>query len=367
MTFRGINKIPAYAISICKTELIRHMPWLYRFLPVKLRSANVNVTDRCCFKCVMCNQWSNPAKNELSTDEWKDVFRQLKKMGVRRINISGGEPLLRSDIAELIDFATSLGLGTTLLTNGFLLDEDKLQKLIESGLDSISISVDGVGAYFEKVRGFPGAYEKVEHACRSVSRESQRGSIRASVSFVLMKETAGYLKDVLDLRRSLRVPLAINLADFTPYFFKGRKKEQFWIDDPAAIAKVQEMLVSEKMKEPGSIILLYSEIDFIKHYFADPLQKRIPCIVSQERVCIDPEGSIFGGCWSGGSFGNVRDKSLHAIVHSPKYRESHKRMFFKMCPGCSCGYSVNLRNFSQFVLQEVVFRMLPSYRKNISI
>jgi MoaA/NifB/PqqE/SkfB family radical SAM enzyme len=181
-----------------------------------------------------------------------------------------------------------------------------------------------------------------------------------------MKETVGHLKGVLELRKSLGLPLAINLADFTPYFFAGRKREDFWIKDRAALGEVQKMLISEKAKDTGSIIPLYSEINFIKDYFADPLQKSMPCAVSQERICIDPEGTVFGGCWSMDSLGNVKEKPLGDIVRSQEYRRAHKKMFFKMCPGCSCGFSANLRSFLPYVAQEIVYRTFPSSRKSIS-
>jgi len=357
-----------FILSFYKTQLLRHFPFLWSHAEIRPRYANINITDRCCFRCVMCEEWKNMPKDELTTQEWKDFFGQLKKAHIKEIILSGGEPLLRDDLPDLIRYANGIGFKVSLVTNGYLLDEGKLDALVSSGIASISISVDGIGNDFESVRGVEGSYQKVEKACFLISELARKKKIHAAIGFVLMKGTSEYLDKVLELRNKLNIPLRINLVDFTPYFFKSdtpKKKFSFWINNEETISKVQKMLVEQKNKDKHSLLIPYSAIDFIKEYFKDPLQKDKLCVASKTRICVDSCGNIFGGCWSMESLGNIKKQSLKEILSSRKYIDAQKRMFFKNCPGCSCGYVMNLYYSFSSLMSEFIFVSLPFLRKKI--
>ncbi len=100
------------------------------------------VTYRCPLHCVFCYNPLNYAgnKNELTTEQWKDVFTQARKLGAAQLGISGGEPLLRDDIEELIGHAHQLGFYTNLITSGVGLTEERIAKMKELGLDHIQLS-----------------------------------------------------------------------------------------------------------------------------------------------------------------------------------------------------------------------------------
>ncbi len=100
------------------------------------------VTYRCPLHCVFCYNPLNYAgnKNELTTEQWKDVFTQARKLGAAQLGISGGEPLLRDDIEELIGHAHQLGFYTNLITSGVGLTEDRIAKMKALGLDHIQLS-----------------------------------------------------------------------------------------------------------------------------------------------------------------------------------------------------------------------------------
>ncbi|WP_444816961.1 pyrroloquinoline quinone biosynthesis protein PqqE [Stutzerimonas frequens] len=100
------------------------------------------LTYRCPLQCPYC---SNPldfarSHEELSTAEWIDVFRQAREMGAAQLGFSGGEPLVRQDLAELIAAARGLGYYTNLITSGIGLTEEKIASFAEAGLDHIQIS-----------------------------------------------------------------------------------------------------------------------------------------------------------------------------------------------------------------------------------
>lgn len=100
------------------------------------------LTYRCPLQCPYC---SNPLEfaregAELSTAEWIEVFRQARELGAAQLGFSGGEPLLRQDLAELIEAGRGLGFYTNLITSGIGLDEARLARFAEAGLDHVQIS-----------------------------------------------------------------------------------------------------------------------------------------------------------------------------------------------------------------------------------
>ena len=107
-----------------------------------LRALIAEVTHRCPLHCVYC---SNPLEmqrrsDELSTADWLSIFQQASEMGVLQLHLTGGEPLARPDLTELICGARAAQLYSNLITSGIGLDERRLDQLIEGGLDHIQLS-----------------------------------------------------------------------------------------------------------------------------------------------------------------------------------------------------------------------------------
>ena len=123
------------------------------------------LTHRCPLHCVYC---SNPLElqarsNELSTEEWSRVFREAADSGVLQADFTGGEPLARPDLVELVRAARAAGLYVSLITSGLPLDEARLAALVEAGLDHVQLSfqaaredlaneICGAKAYAQKLR-----------------------------------------------------------------------------------------------------------------------------------------------------------------------------------------------------------------------
>lgn len=100
------------------------------------------LTYRCPLQCPYC---SNPLdfaqqEKELSTAQWIEVFKQARQMGAVQLGFSGGEPLVRKDLPDLIRAARELGFYTNLITSGIGLTEKKIDTFAQAGLDHIQIS-----------------------------------------------------------------------------------------------------------------------------------------------------------------------------------------------------------------------------------
>jgi pyrroloquinoline quinone biosynthesis protein E len=104
------------------------------------------VTHRCPLHCVYC---SNPLEmqrrsEELSTSDWTSIFQQAGELGVLQLHLTGGEPLARADLAELVSAGRSARLYVNLITSGVGLDGPRLDALIEAGLDHIQLSFQDI-------------------------------------------------------------------------------------------------------------------------------------------------------------------------------------------------------------------------------
>jgi hypothetical protein len=172
----------------------------------------------------------------------------------------------------------------------------------------------------------------------------------------------------LSERRGL--PLVISLIDYSPYLFQlPENTTTMWIrdrEDQAKLREVQRGLVERRRSNGALVANSYSEIDYFRRYFEDPLQPGLPCAVSQSRILIDSHGKVFGGCWSMGSYGDLQKQPLEEILCSDSYREAHRKMFFKDCPGCSCGYRTTLRYSLPTQLKEVGFRLSRRLRDRVA-
>jgi cyclic pyranopterin phosphate synthase len=112
----------------------------------QITDLRVSITDRCNFRCVYCRSGENdiPGAERLSFDEYERLVRILIGLGIRKVRVTGGEPLVRPGVVEFIGRLKALGVpDLSLTTNGFTLAE-RLDSLVASGLDRINISLDSL-------------------------------------------------------------------------------------------------------------------------------------------------------------------------------------------------------------------------------
>jgi pyrroloquinoline quinone biosynthesis protein E len=112
----------------------------------RLRAVIAELTHRCPLHCVYC---SNPLEmqrraNEMSTDDWSSIFTQAGQMGALQLHLTGGEPLARTDLTELVRAGREAKLYINMITSGLGLSEERLNALLEAGLDHIQLSFQDV-------------------------------------------------------------------------------------------------------------------------------------------------------------------------------------------------------------------------------
>ncbi|MHC4195269.1 MAG: radical SAM protein, partial [Planctomycetota bacterium] len=114
-----------------------------------------NITRACNLKCVHCYNDSGVGKtfNDITTGKAKAVLDDLAGFGVPSVLFSGGEPLMRPDLFDLIQYAGQRGLRTVISTNGTLITADVAKRIRNSGVSYVGISLDGIGQINDKFRG----------------------------------------------------------------------------------------------------------------------------------------------------------------------------------------------------------------------
>lgn len=155
--------------------------------PPLLRDAKIKLTSLCNLRCVMCKYWRTEREDALDSDRWRAVFAELVALGCRKLHFSGGEVFLRRDFLDLVDAAVALGLKVNVTTNGTLVDRERARRLAASGVNSVSISLDGPTARtHDAIRGQARAFRR---SLRTIRRlRAHGGRLRIRVNFVVMRQ-----------------------------------------------------------------------------------------------------------------------------------------------------------------------------------
>lgn len=155
-----------------------------------------NITRHCNLKCVHCynDSGANVKSNEAANQEAKAVLDDLAGYGVPSVLFSGGEPLTRRDLFELIQYAIDKGLRTVISTNGTLITADKARQIKKMGVSYVGISLDGIGKVNDQFRGVEGAFEDAVAGIRNC----MNAGVRVGLRLTLTKRNAQDIEQLFD-------------------------------------------------------------------------------------------------------------------------------------------------------------------------
>jgi MoaA/NifB/PqqE/SkfB family radical SAM enzyme len=160
----------------------------------------------CNLKCEMCNHWRDVREPPLSIARFTAVLDELAGLGCRKIHFSGGEPLLRPQVPDLIAHATALGMRVTLTTNGTLVDKALAKRLVESGLRGVNVSIDSPDRrVHDRVRGVRGSWKESVRALGYFGRYAHKGKLTVRINTVVSRSTYATLAPLPELGRELGV------------------------------------------------------------------------------------------------------------------------------------------------------------------
>lgn len=211
-----------------------------------LRLLAWEVTRSCPLKCTHCRASAENRRysGELDTDECFKVLDSLAALGSPIVILTGGEPMSRSDIYEIASYGTNLGLRMVMAPCGMMIDDETSQKLIDSGIRRISLSIDGADAdTHDKFRGVLGAFDSVIAA----TKIAQRVGLEFQINTTVTKLNVGQLGAIHDLA------VEIGAVGFHPFLLvpTGRGKELAELEiDPNEYEQVLHWLYERSRSSP---------------------------------------------------------------------------------------------------------------------
>lgn len=256
---------------------------LYKYLYGHPKIATWQCTNSCNLRCQMCSCWKIPpnSEEELTIDDVKVGAATLKEMGISAISISGGEPFLRKDLEDITRVLSNFFF-TAIISNGTLITRKRARRLSESGLDSISISIDFNNPYeHDEVRGVRGVYDKAWRAVEVLSEERESGTPHVNVLCVISNKNIGQIEDIVKKCHDLNVTLVCQ-----PYCSLKRPetKDEFMLNED-----VSAHLLDIKRKYPNFITH-----EFILHKIGEYfINGHIPnCPAGKDLLNIDSMGNV---------------------------------------------------------------------------
>jgi 12,18-didecarboxysiroheme deacetylase len=199
-----------------------------------------NMTRRCNLRCVHCyaKAVDPEGTDEISTDQGKEIIRDLAAFGSPVMLFSGGEPLVRRDLPELASFAVSQGMRAVISTNGTLITKDKAKELKDVGLSYVGISLDGLREVHDAFRGVPGSFDKAMEGIANCQAEGLKVGLR----FTINKRNAAEVPGIFELLREREIPRVC----FYHLVYSGRGSELIKEDlDHAETRQMVDLILDE--------------------------------------------------------------------------------------------------------------------------
>ncbi len=176
----------------------------------------LQVTTKCQANCVHCSaaRHKRSDRQELSTQEWKRVIRESEKLGVVTVVFTGGEPLLRPDIYELIEWVDKDEAIALMFCNGLLLGDENVKKLAKAGLSCIHVSIDSPDPKaHDEMRKVPGCFDK---AIEGLKRARDAGILIGISTYATPERLHnGQLVEMIDIAKRIEAH-EITIFDVVP-------------------------------------------------------------------------------------------------------------------------------------------------------
>lgn len=266
------------------------------------------VTHRCPLHCVYCSNPIELAKreNELTTETWLRVFREAATAGVLQIDLSGGEPLARTDIVELVRGGRAAGLYMCLITSGLPMDETKLSALVEAGLDHFQLSFQGASEEMARDISNSTAHP---HKLR-VLQWLKKHRIGVTLNFVIHRQNIPELEEMLSLVEEYQ-PGCVEFAS-VQYYGWGLQNRAGLLPTRKQLNYCVETLKKAEERLKGKTRVVFVVPDYYAKYPK-------PCVGGWGRkmMVIAPNGTALpchaANVIPGMQFENVKEKSLGEI------------------------------------------------------
>ena len=253
---------------------------------------SIAATYRCQCRCAHCSVTGRRRDddNELTTGEIQRVIDQAKRLGILQVTFTGGEPLLREDVAELVRYAHDRGLLTRINTNGLLLSRDRVSELKKAGITQCAVSIDDPDPdIHDRLRGVQGLHNRALEGIRNLRRFNILCQINTYASRRIVSRG---IEKIIELGRQLGV-LCV------------------YIILPVAVGRWEHAVHQLLTEEEKARVRTLQDPTFVHLELSTPLT---PCGVSKKGIIfVSPQGHITPCPFVPYAIGNVREDSLDDV------------------------------------------------------
>lgn len=232
------------------------------------------LTYRCPLQCPYCSNPVDMAKyrEEMTTDQWKQVLRDARAMGAVQLGFSGGEPLVRKDLEELIAYGRELGFYSNLITSGVGMNEQRVAAFRKAGLDHIQISFQ---ASDETLNNYLGGTNSFQHKL-DMARAVKDNGYPMVLNIVIHRQNIDQIEAILDMTIDLEADF-VELAS-TQYYGWSKVNADHLLPTRAQLKRAEAIAHQYQAKMAGKMKIIY----VVPDYFED-----------RPKACMNGWGSVF--------------------------------------------------------------------------
>ncbi|MHC1610017.1 MAG: radical SAM protein [Candidatus Methanospirareceae archaeon] len=289
------------------------------------------VTKRCNLRCKHCSIAEMSSSEELSTEEGYGIIEDAAKLGPVKFGFTGGEPLLRADIYDLIEYASSFDMQVVMATNGTLITNEVAKRLKKAGLERAAISIDGIGSLHDEFRGVNGAFERTLRGMKACEEEGLAVQLFTTVTRTNYSEIPKIIELADDLKL-WRIYLIYLIA-------VGRGKEI----SEVCLSTDENMRFFEYLAEKQREVKVWLKPICNPQYWAylkdkglvDHEDRFTGCTAGITRFHIFPDGDVTPCAYLPVKAGNVRESSfLEILRNSEIFKALRARALKGKCGTC---------------------------------
>ena len=317
-------------------------------------SVHVAMTERCNLKCIQCDLWKSKKKrDELSSKQWMKIFIGLRDwLGHSyQLNIGGGEPFIRKDLVEIIEFCSDNDIRTCVITNATLLEENSIKILSKIETLTLNVSLDGVNSYTHNYLRGENVYQRLIEVLRRFKTNERK--CRIGIATVLMGYNFMEIMQILnklvivDKLADGLIIQALWIPDVTgKYDREWYKKSVLWPlehEKRALFTVIDELIESQKKGMP--VFNPMEQLKFFKIYF-DHLERcvaNLPCDIGNRNFILNPKGEVLL-CWNLNSIGDILKERPEDIWNSLLAEKRRKEIenCNKPCRILNCNFKFDI-------------------------
>jgi len=279
----------------------------------------------------MCDQWktaAGKAREELNTQEWFSVVDSARRLHSAVFIITGGEPLLREDIFEIIAYMRKNKIAAHLCTNGTLINDTTANKIVSCGLNSVSVSLDSYSSSVHNWMRGTDCFDAAVNGIKTLRSIAPR--IKIGINYVVTR------KNFRDLDRMVRFAetLGVNQIKFDPVhtnlMHRHKSLESFadLLFEEGDLAQLR-IEIEKLIRAAAESRLLTNSSTFLKGivrlFEKDSPAIHLPCYAGYISCAINPYGWV-APCDNFDGIENIRQRPLHEIWRSESFQSSRQQV-----------------------------------------